>query len=640
MTSCGSRSRTAAALCLVLLGGSAAAQEADDLLVRMRRAWPDHGSVFLERSTTYRIERSKEGFVAQRTMEERELMLKDQSGNSQDRSVSYSTLIPLTELEAYTLVPAGKGRRKVPVQAIDHLDTRGDNVFHDDSRQASFMMPSLVSGAIAVVDHTITYPDHRLMTGHFFAAHRPVEESRMTIICDPALEVDVRTFHLADSLVERTVAMEKGKRVVRLVMHRVPALPYEDNAPGLRYYAPHAELIVRPSGTDPRDDLDRMYAWYSTFVKDCYGTPGAEMQALSDSIVGGATEGTDKAARIYKWVQDHVHYVAFEDGMNGLVPAPADQVHKAGYGDCKGMSNLLYELLRAQGLRAHLTWVGTRDLPYRYTELANSDCDNHMIVALDLADTTYFLDGTAGMNAFGVPSGFTQGKEALIAISAGDHAVKEIPVMPASFSTLVDSVRVRIDGTALTGTGTFRATGYDRYMIARWLSGTTGPKRDALIRSLLMKGSNKFMVDSATVSGLDDAAAPLTIRYGFRIPDQVRTTNGRSYVPLTLSDPWEGQHYNKDRKLPIEIDHCYERHYVVHLDLPPGATCRDLPVERSVEEEAFGYAVSIAGDDRSVTSTASFRVNKLLLDAERPAWEGMNRSLLSELGRVLVIDTP
>jgi len=618
----------------------ALAQEGDATLTRLRAEWPDQTSVYLEHNTTYRIERTKEGYEVHRRTEDRELMLKDQSSNSQERSVGYSELIPLEELEAYTLVPTGKGQKKLPVGAIDHHDVRGENVFHDDNQRASFMMPSLVAGAIAVVDHTISYPDHRMITGHFFGAERPVERSCLTVICDQSLDVDVRTFHIADSALERSDAIERGKRVVRLVMRHVATLPLEGNAPGPRYYAPHALVVLRPAGSDRAGDLDRMYAWYSTFLEDGTQEPTAELKALSDSIVGDATAPRDRAARLYKWVQDRIHYVAFEDGMNGLVPAPAEQVHRSGYGDCKGMSHLLCTLMRAQGLDSHLAWVGTRDLPYRYTEVATSDCDNHMVVALELADSTVIVDATAGLNAFGVPSGFIQGKQVLIALAPDRYAVHEVPVMPPSFSALVDSVHVRMDGAALAGSGVLTATGYDRYYLVQWLKNATPARRDHLMRSILMKGSNKFLLDTAAVEGTDDPEAPLVIRYRFHIPDHVRISGSRAYMPIVLTDPWEGIRYNKDRKLPIDVDHCSDRRYVVDLELPAGATCRDLPITGGVNEDAFGYSLAIRGDARSVKATSTFRMNRLLIDQERPMWERLNRSLLPDLGRILVIDTP
>lgn len=633
--------RAAGVVGLWLVAVAGCAQPADELLISMRRAWQDQSSVFLKRNTTYRIERSAKGFTARRETEEQELMLKDQSGTAQEEVIHYSGLIPLERLEAYTLVPQGRAHKRVPVRSVSHRDERDDHIFHDDSRVASFVMPSLVAGSIAHIEHTIAYPDARFVAGHFFATYRPTIESTLTVVSDPGIDVDVRTFHLVDSLMVRSDRMEKGKRVQRFTMKQVPALPHDENAPSVRHYAPHAQLVVRlPGGAPDRGDLDRLYDWYSEHIKDTWGAPSPELQALSDSITAGASSDREKAARIYRWVQDRIHYIAIEDGMNGLVPAPALEVCRARYGDCKGMSNLMHTLLRAQGLDSHLAWIGTREIPYRYTELPTGANDNHMIVALRLADTTLFLDGTAASNAFGIPSAFTQGKQTLVAMTKDRYEVMRVPVMPATFSSVTDSVRVRLEGEALVGTGTVRYTGYERYTLAHRLRQVPPGKRNDALRGALTKGSNKFLLDSSEVLGIDDPDAPLTIRYHFRIPDHAHVANGKRYVPLTLSDPWKHLRYRSERTLPIELDHCISQRNVVVMELPAGARCAGVPSKDGLSQDAFRYGIELVRDGDTVISSASFAIEELMLDDELPAWRSANTSLLKELGRTIVIENP
>lgn len=616
-------------------------QPPSELLVNMRRAYQDQAAVYLVRNTTYRIERTSTGVIAHREMEEQELILKDLTGAAREEEIHYSKLIPLEKLEAYTLVPQGRGHKRVPVETVDHRDDREDWIFHDDSKIASFVMPSLISGAIAHVEHTIGYPDPRMMAGHFFAGVYPTEESTLTIISDAGIDVDVRTFHLADSLLTRTESMEKGRRVQRFTMRQVPAMRFEDNAPSLRYYTPHAQLVVRmPDESKDLSDIDRLYAWYASHVKDTFAPPTPELKALADSIAGTETDARKQAERIYRWVQDNIHYVAIEDGMNGLVPAAATDVCRTRYGDCKGMSNLLHQLLRARGLDAHVSWVGTRQLPYKYKELPTGSVDNHMIVALLLPDTTLFLDPTASYNAFGVPSGFTQGKQTLLALDETHYEVKLIPVMPAEANTIIDSVKVRIEGDGLIGSGVIRFTGYERYDLAHGLRGITPAKRTEALRNTLMKGSNKFLLDSTEVSGLDDPAAPLTIRYYFRVPDHVRRSTGKMYVPITLDDPWKWLRFREDRKLPIELEHCIMERYVVDLEIPAGSNCTATTTTDAFSNPAFNYSVHVARDGNTVRSTGTYAIHQLMLDEELPEWKRANLALMKEIGRTLVIETP
>jgi hypothetical protein len=626
------------AVALVLLG-STHAQNGEELLVRMRRAHQDQNAVYLKRSTTIRIERTTDGAVAFRDVEEQRLMLKDLSGRDREQQVYYSGMIPLKRLEAHTMVPSGKGHKRVPVRTVDHRDERSANIFHDDNRVASFLMPSMTSGAIGHVSYTLSFPDARLTNGHYFASVHPTEESTLTVISDPGIEVDIRMFHLADSMVVRSVGREKGRLVQKFTMRQVPPMQFESNAPAIRYYTPHAQLVVRiPERESGGNDIDRLYRWYNKYVHDAHASPTPELQALSDSIVGQETDPWKQASLIHGWVQDHIRYVAFEDGLNGFIPAAAGEVCRVRYGDCKGMSNLLQTLLRAAGLNAHLVWIGTRSIPYTFTELPTLANNDHMIVALDIADTTLFLDPTASENSFGIPSGFTQGKEALIALDSVNYRVQRIPVMPAEVSTIRDSLHLRLIGNDLHGRGVSHFTGYERYDLAHWLRTVPVHKRTEALREVLMKGSNKFLLDSCTISGLDDRDAPLTLTYHCRLPDQVMRSGERFYLPMVLTDPWKNLRVSEGRKLPVEVENQQMQHYTVTLELPPGSRCTSLPVAVSRQHEKFGYDIDMTATGNTVTSHASYRLGTLMIKDELVEWDQLNRSLLKELGRTVVFE--
>lgn len=633
--------RAAAAVFLGLVALVASAQPAQDLLVNMRRAYQEESSVYLKRNTTLRVQRAANGTIAFRESVEEELVLKDLSGTARQQEVHYSSLMPLEKLEAYTLAMQGKGYKRLNVDHIDHRDQRDDQTFHDDLRVASFLLPSLTAGSIGHVAYTVSYTDGRFATGHFFGESHPTEESSLTVISDPGIDVDVRTFHLPDSLLTRSETVEKGRRVQRFTMHKVPAMRFESNAPSPRYYAPHAQLVVHvPGENGSLSGTERLYQWYASLIIETVGEPPASIRSLSDSIVAGVSDPEQRATLIYRWMQDHVRYIAFEDGMNGFIPAQPEEVCRVRYGDCKGMSGLLRALLRAAGLEAHMAWIGTRSIPYTYSELPSAAATNHMIVALDIADTTLFLDPTSQASGFGVPSGFIQGKEALIAVDPEHHRVVRVPVMPASFSTVLDSIHGRLDGSTVVGTGVARYTGYERYRLAEFLRATPIAKRTERMRAVLMKGSNSFQLDSCTITGLEDRDGPLVVHYAFRIPDLGMRSGTKLFVPINLTDPWEHLRVHEDRKLPIELDHRISERYVVDLELPPGATCTGVPAPFAVSSPDMDLRITVANHGTSVRSDATFTLNTLMLDEGLAEWRGANTKLMKELGRALVLETP
>jgi transglutaminase-like putative cysteine protease len=463
----------------------------------------------------------------------------------------------------------------------------------------------------------------------------------LTVICDPGIKVDVKMFNVADSLITRSVTKEKGRSVQRFTMKNVPALRYEPNAPSYYYYAPHAQLVVTmPGDKDTGDSTTDLYAWYTEHIQKAFEPAPASIQALADSLTAGISDDQERAATIYRWVQDKIQYVAIEDGMNGFIPAGPAEVCNARYGDCKGMSSLLRALLRSAGLDAHLAWVGTRKLPYTYSDLPTTVNSDHMIVALDIADTTLFLDATSNQAAFGVPSGFIQGKEALIGVDPEHHRIQMVPIMPASYSTLRDSVRGRLDGNTFVGSGSVRYTGYHRQQITDIMRNYPLDKRMLIMRSVLMKGSNTFQLDSISVNGLDDREGPLDVHYTFRIPDLARAVGGKRYVPLTLSDPWEDLRVHVDRKLPIDISFLSTEAYQVTMEVPADTRCTGLPARFTSTNEGFDADIAYVQAPGTVTSESVFRTNTLLIKKELDAWRTLNTAYLKERGRSLVLENP
>ena len=94
------------------------------------------------------------------------------------------------------------------------------------------------------------------------------------------------------------------------------------------------------------------------------------------NLIENTIDKDDKARLIFNWVQDNIKYVAFEDGMGGFIPRPAASVCHKRYGDCKDMASIITDMLRYAGIKGNITWVGSDELPYDYTEIADGHIFN------------------------------------------------------------------------------------------------------------------------------------------------------------------------------------------------------------------------------------------------------------------------
>ncbi len=622
------------------------AQVPQEMLDKYGQQWKDQAGVYIKHNTTIRIKRTAEGIVATRTVEHERLALKAPASQGDIEEVGYSKLVPLDEINAWTMVPKEKGYKKVSVTDFSHRDEVGQRIFHDDSRNVQFLFPGMAKGAITHMDYTLSYPDARLITGHYFASGDPVEESTVTVIADKDIDVVASLFHIPAGAVEHVRTTERGQIVQRWTMTDLAAMQFEDEAPNVRYYLPHLQLMVRKPDEKAGTDLERMYAWNTVHTSQVMLDDDTTVQRIAREQTAGLTDARAKAARLYTWVQDNIKYVAVEDGMNGLIPAKPGAVCQARYGDCKGMANLLRSLLVNAGLKAHLAWVGSRELPYSYDELPSPIADDHMITALAEGDEFLLMDPTSNETPFGMPSAFIQGKQALIGIDTDHFHVMNVPVAPAELNDGVDSVHATLVQNTLRGTGSWTFTGYQRARMSDVLKNVERSKWKDVLRGMHMKSNNRFQVDSVWVDGLTDRSVPLVVHYAFTLPGFLNKIGDELYFNRALERPFGDRFYRKDRKLPVEEDYLWTYEEMVTIDLPAGLTIGSLPPVGAHEAPGHGYHLSCSATPATANASAqvhlhnTYHMNKLMMDLnDLVHWRAMMDALERDRNKTIVLKT-
>jgi hypothetical protein len=332
-------------------------------------------------------------------------------------------------------------------------------------------------------------------------------------------------------------------------------------------------------------NLDDLYNWNCNFLKETFESAD-RYKSLSDSIVGKEQDTLKKVAAIFAWVQSNIRYIALEEGYAGLIPAKASVVLQERYGDCKGMSNMLYYLLRSQQIPAHLVWIGSRGLPYKYTELPTPSVDNHMICAVKHHGKFIFLDATSNNLPFGMPSGFTQGKEAMIALEDCEHYVIEtVPEVAPEQNFTFDSCYIKLSGRSLSGSGRAMLTGYKRVNFIDRLSERNYNYILKQCRGYLLKGSNRFTIDTVWLENLDDRNKPLYIHYTFKLPEYAVVADKELFLNLNLEKVGLPSKIEKKRNVPIEYQYKRRNEYVVCLELSPEWQLSYLPKNTQYEKD-------------------------------------------------------
>jgi hypothetical protein len=122
----------------------------------------------------------------------------------------------------------------------------------------------------------------------------------------------------------------------------------------------------------------------------------------------------DKVKKLFEYMQGKTRYISIQLGIGGHQPTPAQEVCNLGYGDCKGLSNYMYSLLKAAGIKSN--YVVILAGPEYQGKTYDDDVIpsfNHAILAVPIEGDTIWLECTSQSNPMNYMGSFTGNRQAL-----------------------------------------------------------------------------------------------------------------------------------------------------------------------------------------------------------------------------------
>ena len=589
----------------------------------LKDRYPEDPAVFIDRSEVLNLSIEGDSLRVYSDVNEDLMHLKEQTDAYSARKVYGSHFSQVADLKAKTLVWEKNRYKEVDVSDFKKNSDRDRGIFYDDSYYYAFDFPSVASKNRTQLSYREVQRDPRFISGFVFVTYLPQAKTSYTINTTRDVDLVYEVRNDPDKKIKFRKT-EKGKNVVyEWTAENVPAVRSEDEAPSLRYYAPHVVCYVRSYKAGNKQikvlsDANDLYAWYQGFVKDLNQTTTPELSAIVEELKRKSKSELDLARNVFYWVQDNIQYIAFEQGMRGLIPHSGTYTCEKRYGDCKDMANLIVNMLQLAGVKAYHTWIGTRDLPYRYTEVPTPLVDNHMI-ATYISDKGeyYFLDATSDYTPFGYPSSMIQGKEALISKGPSSFEIREVPVLPKEKNYMTDSMEIALEGNAIVGSGVSTLVGYPKVFGGYELDRAEEADVKKYVTRLLGKGSNKFFLDGYNVSHLNERDSPTALEYKFRILDYFQQIDDEIYLNLNLNKDFYNTFINTEtRKAPKESDYRYVKYETVALKIPEGYAVEYLPEMARLDGPVLGYEISYAVKGNSVVYSKKFFLDYLLLQPE------------------------
>jgi transglutaminase-like putative cysteine protease len=469
--------------------------------------------------------------------------------------------------------------QKYPAERVSLSD---DNIFLDDNFGLFYGFKALESGTRSRFTYNYQYSDAKYLTRIFFHQHIPVLKHSVSFKVPSWLELSIIEKNFGPNYkIKKDTKKEKDFTIYTFTAENLAAVNNEPSSLGRPFYLPHLVVTVRSFTINKEkfngfSNLADMYAWYNLLYKKAENNTDA-IKAQVSQLTQGKGSDEEKVKSIYYWVQDNIRYIAFEEGYAGFIPQTVQDVYKNKYGDCKGMANLVTEMLKIAGYDAHFAWIGTRDIPYDRNEIQSLCVDNHAISVLYLKGKPYFLDGTEKYAPLGKNAYRIQGKNALV--QDGDsYKVETVPAATVDENIMGTHANFSLKGDKISGRVVISFEGEARNYFHNLYNGISADKRKTFLKNLVELGSNNAEAANIKTSDFKNRDIPLVIEADVEISNQVTRVDKLCYtsidfVPASIVKVSP----DNERQNPYDLDAVFLAKDEITLELPAGTKAHSLP---------------------------------------------------------------
>lgn len=499
-----------------------------------------------------------------------------------------------------------------------------DGIFFDDSRMQFYPLRFYKQGNVARIEVKKLYTDSKYLTRLYFSSPYPTKECSFEFRVPDGLSVEFKRMNFEGKKIEVTENKKGGITSYVFTMRDVPGYKQEYMRIDRAYTEPHIVLQVKSyeykgevyKGFDNTADV---YAWNNRLYQMAQNDKDVVKKALP-GIIKNAKTDLEKIKAIYYWVQDNNRYIAYEDGYSGFIPATVQEVYSKKYGDCKGMANLLTELLKAAGYDARFTWIGTRSIPY--TQATPALCvNNHAITTLYFGGKTYFLDGTEKFAPFGENAFRIQGKEAMVA-NGDKFEIVKVPSSTAEENAISTKADFTLNKDVLTGNVKVTLTGVHRTQFHQEYQNIPSGKQEEFLNDYLEFNNDNLTATNLKTDDLKNRDIPISIEGNVDLSNTVSTISGNKYVSVDFF-PKSLEKFIPDEKRieGYDLDEIVKFDDQITLTIPADKKFIDKPDDLTIRHDGYEFTgtYTIAGNKITLSKSLMIK-NNIIKKSEFPQW--------------------
>lgn len=386
------------------------------------------------------------------------------------------------------------------------------------------------------------------------------------------------------------------------------------------------ELLV---STSP--DWQAKSRWFFKVNED-YGSfeADADIRQKVNEVLQGAGGTWERISRLTHWVAEEIRYSGISMGEGeGFTLHKGSMTFLDRCGVCKDKAGMLITMLRAAGFESYpaMTMAGSRIDPIP------ADQFNHCVTIVKVDGEYHLLDPTWVPGVRELWSSAEQQQEYLMGVPEG-AGLMSTPVSPPEKHYL----KYRIDST-LSADGTLQghflitAEGQSDSTLRGLLSRRPRQTWPAVLEQVIRSVHPAIRFSGVTHPDPVNLDQPFEIRFDFEIPGYALTGERQLYVrPVIGRLPFRQCVYfanarlgASQRKQPFRT-RCSQLFTVEEtMQLPPGWTAVELPVQQAVDGPGAGFDGSVKVENGRLLVRQEVRLKKRIYE---PAdWDSFKKSV-------------
>ena len=498
-----------------------------------------------------------------------------------------------------------------------------DGLFYDDSKFCTVSLKLKERGEVWDVTNIKKINDVKYLTSVYFSEQLPVQEKKISFVVPDGITIEIKEFNLNHFSITKTEKSEANQKVIEYTVKDLPGLEKNTFDRGMQFSQPHLLILVKSMMvgdkkvnvlSTPQD----LYAWYSSLTSQLKPNRQALTPTVNELIKGKMSD-EEKVKAIYYWVQDNIRYIAFEDGIAAFKPDEAHAVFEKRYGDCKGMANLMKEMLKVAGYDARLTWIGTRRILYDQT-IPSLAVNNHMICTLLLSGKKYFLDATEKYIPFGQNAQRILDRPVMI--EDGDKFIAD-KITETEKNRDVDfrNIKAFIQGDDLQGKYVINLKGEAKKNFLYQYNYTQNDRKDEFMDNFISVGNKNVKTSNLKLPDLKERSGPLDLECDLVYSGAVSSFNKEYYIDIDPAKNFKNWIIDETRQSDIDFGERIYKKTSVELQIPKGYTVAHLPEQITVSEPEFSFNIRYKLAGNNIIYTKELKIPEGIINKNAfPRW--------------------